>query len=81
MVKFQTQQNLCGKKGESSRPSRLGKNIKNNRIKGIIRTNDRRRYCVEMIGRKMNENSNKYCVTSMAESRYGHKRSFGEKND
>jgi hypothetical protein len=71
MVKFQTQQNLLGKKGESNRPSRLGKNKKNNQIKRMVRTNERRRYSVEMIGRKMNKHSNKYRVTYMAESRYG----------
>ncbi len=47
----------CAVKGEPKRPSRMGKNKKNNRIKRILRTNVRRRKCVEIVGKKIDENS------------------------
>jgi hypothetical protein len=57
MVIFRQGEIYEERKGEPKRPSRMGKNKENNRIKQILRTNERRRKCVEIVGKKMDENS------------------------
>jgi hypothetical protein len=47
------------KEGRIKPTESVGEEQNNNRIKQMIRANERKRYCVEMVGRKMNENSNK----------------------